>query len=487
MHMNSDPRRRWYRPGPSRSRGFVKLMLARSAGIHVASSLLLASLALSLAPSPAGADPRPLADSTWTDSWKLPNGLRVVTRDIRGATGVAMTVAYGFGSDQDPTSREGWASLLAYVDFLSAEGEYPERTLDELASSRPLGWRIEVGPRYTRLTEVAKTEQLPGVLHQMALRLRQAAPSAKVLAAARKAVQAELAQNYRDNLANALHYGVPSVATADSGAALRYAGGKGIDGAALPDVQAAIRTWYVPANAVLSLAGNLSGSGIDVRRVIANEFGSIPAGSPAAFPPAAPMHPAVRIVDRAELARPAGVVAILAPALSDTAHPSFFLHALLAGSSVTRRWGRTEWIPSPFQYSLLDEPELVRFYPPVTPSDVDSSRIREEYREGLLALSQSTISFEEYRDLLDSVRWLLGGPLNANLRRRSRADSGVLAAISTTSAMRALWGSDEFWSSYLARFSAIDHPAFARWISYFFDPERQVQLIFVPPFLHKKG
>ena len=292
MHMNSDPRRRWYRPGPSRSRGFVKLMLARSAGIHVASSLLLASLALSLAPSPAGADPRRLADSTWTDSWKLPNGLWVVTRDIRGATGVAMTVAYGFGSDQDPTSREGWASLLAYVDFLSAAGEYPERTLDELASSRPLGWRIEVGPRYTRLTEVAKTEQLPGVLHQMALRLRQAAPSAKVLAAARKAVQAELAQNYRDNLANALHYGVPSVATADSGAALRYAGGKGVDGAALPDVQAAIRTWYVPAKAVLSLAGNLSGSGIDVRRVIANEFGSIPAGSPAAFPPAAAMHPA---------------------------------------------------------------------------------------------------------------------------------------------------------------------------------------------------
>jgi hypothetical protein len=181
------------------------------------------------------------------------------------------------------------------------------------------------------------------------------------------------------------------------------------------------------------------------------------------------------------------VVALVAPALSDTAHASFFMNALVAGNSFARRWPRTELAPAPFQYSLLDDPALMRVYPPVTGSDVRASRIREQYQEALLALTKSTISFNDYQQLRDNVLWLLGGPLSADLLDRSRTDSGVLAAVSTTSAMRMLWGGETFWSDYLARFSTIDHPEFSRWAEYFRAPEHQVQLMFVPSYLHKKG
>ena len=81
------------------------------------------------------------------------------------------------------------------------------------------------------------------------------------------------------------------------------------------------------------------------------------------------------------------------------------------------------------------------------------------------------------------MMWMLGGPLDSELRRRAATDPGVLAAISTTSAMRALWGGEAFWSNYLARVSAIDHAAFSRWLAYFKGQDHQIQLIFLPEFL----
>jgi len=387
------------------------------------------------------------------------------------------------GADQDPKNREGWTALLANVDFLSAAGEFPERTIDALAASRPLGWRVEVGDRYTRLTEVGFPSQFPGVLHQMAQRLRAVTPSAKVLAAARLAVQSQLAENYRDHVSFELHYVVPGFAVGDTGAARRYAGGKGVAAADLPEVAAAIQSGYVPANAVLSLAGDLSGSGIDLHRVITNEFGSIPAGAPAPAAPDLPLRPGRYVAYRPDLKVPVGVVGLIAPALSDTTHPSFYLNTLIAGAALTGRWGRSDLIPSPFQYSLFDDPALVRFYPPVTPADVDSGRIHEEYQDGLQEFSKSTITADDLRRLRESMMWMLGGPLDSELRRRAATDPGVLAAISTTSAMRALWGGEAFWSNYLARVSAIDHAAFSRWLAYFKGQDHQIQLIFLPEFL----
>jgi predicted Zn-dependent peptidase len=410
----------------------------------------------------------------------------VVTRDVPWANGVSITLAYGIGEAQDPSGREGWTALVARTAFLSAAGEFPERTMAGLESSRPLGWRIEVGPAYTRFTEVAARAQFPGVLHEAALRLRAPAPTAKVLAEARRGVQEQLAASYHDRIPLVLHFGVRHTGEPDAAAALgRYASGRGVGSASLADVQKAIRAWYVPANAVLSLAGNLSGSGVDVARVVANEFGSIPAGTPVK-PATAPRvrHGYLQVVSRdTSLSVPFGVVGIVAPALGDTAHPSFFLNAMVLGSLVTERWGRSDAVPNPFRYSLLDEPDLVRIYPPVTASDVDSSRVRQEFEEALLGASKASISVEDFAGLHDNVVWMLGGPLTPDLRRRVTADSGLLAALSSTAAMRELWGGEALWGDYLARFTRIGRPEFARWSAWYREPSHLAEMMVVPAYL----
>lgn len=462
---------------------------ARSLGHRTAWTLggfgLLAAIAL--VPGTAVAEPHRLADTTIVDAWQLPNGLRVVTRDIQRARAVSMTLAFGTGSEQDARGHEGRATLLAHLAFLSAAGEFPERTLAELEAARPLGWRVEVGRRHTRLTEVATIEQFPGVLHQFAQRLGGVTATAASLAAAKKSVVAQLSENYRDRLANALSCQVRDLgAPAGYDVALAYAAGTGVESATLRETQGALRTLYVPANAVLSLAGNLEGSGVDVRRAIESEFGGIASGTRAPELPSQPIVPRIKLVERGGIDRPVGVIGIITPALADTAHPSFYLHSLLVGGHMTQTWGRTDQIPSPFQYSLLDDPELLRLYPPVTPSDLDSSRIREAYNEGILALSRSTITYEEYSQLHESVMWMLGGPMNADLGRRSRTDPGVLAVLSTTAAMRELWGGEAFWTSYRERFLAVKRPEFARWADYFVSPSHQVQVVFVPSYLMPK-
>ena len=459
---------------------------ARFFGSFVAAAAVLFAMQTP-APAPSFAEPHRLADTTIVDSWQLQNGLRVVTRDIRRAPGVSVTLAFGTGSEQDPQGREGRALLLAHAAFLSAAGEFPQRSLAELEKARPLGWRIEVGRRHTRLTEVATIEQFPGVLHQFAQRLGSLKPAAPGLAAAKKGVTSQLSENYRGQLAVALSYQVRELgAPGGYEGALAYAAGKGVEAATLREVQDALGALYIPANAVLSLAGNLSGSGIEVKRAIEGEFGGIAGGTRAPETPAQPIVPGFKIVERTGIDRPFGVIGLIAPALSDTTHPSFYMHSLLVGAHLIRGWGRSEQIPSPFQYSLLDDPEMLRFYPPITPSDVDSLRIRESYNEGILALSRTAITRDEYSQLHASVVWMLGGPMNLDLRPRARTDPGVLAALSTTAAMRELWGGEAFWAPYRERFIAVDRPEFARWSDYFLSPGHQVQVMFAPEYLIPK-
>ena len=116
--------------------------------------------------------PTPLRDSTVADHWKLANGLTVVTRHIPRALGVAITVAYPTGSDGDPAGRPGLTRLAAEVEMMAPAGDVPERTREEMESLRPLGWSIKVGRRSVQLAEVATREQFPGVLRQMATRMR---------------------------------------------------------------------------------------------------------------------------------------------------------------------------------------------------------------------------------------------------------------------------------------------------------------------------
>ncbi|MBK7369815.1 MAG: insulinase family protein [Candidatus Eisenbacteria bacterium] len=113
-----------------------------------------------------------LPDSTMFDGWKLANGLEVRARHVPGASGVAIVVAYRAGSSYEPPAREGMAQLLAELQFHAPAGDIPERSREEMASLRPLGWGVQVNERLATLTEIAAPDRFPGVLHQVATRMR---------------------------------------------------------------------------------------------------------------------------------------------------------------------------------------------------------------------------------------------------------------------------------------------------------------------------
>ena len=214
-----------------------------------------------------------------TDSWTLANGLEVVIRDVPASVGVAITLAYDVGSDQDPPGREGLGALTTEAAFTGRrrrsarahagrDGEPPAAGLgdqDHAAADRADRGRLRF--------------QFPGVLHQVANRMRRVTVTDKGLKVASATVKRSLERSWSTR---------PDVALPDPppGGRGRHARG---DGGTLrhregPRGHRASRTsssritaLYVPANAVLSIAGNLGG--IDVRRLVEGEFGGIPSGT----------------------------------------------------------------------------------------------------------------------------------------------------------------------------------------------------------------
>src|SRR5262249_49290795 len=151
---------------------------------------------------------------------------------------------------------------------------------------------------------------------------------------------------------------------------LRRAGLKGLDRLTARDVAPWLKRWYQPGNASLALVGDLGG--LDARALVGSVFGPL-AGGPA-LPDSIHVRftSARRTAPWKDLSAPVGVVAVASPALTDSLHPAFYLGMLITGPGVINSWGQpTPPLVSRFQYSIFDEPEVVRFYPPVRADATD--------------------------------------------------------------------------------------------------------------------
>ncbi len=448
-----------------------------------ASPLALASLLLvaALRPAPAGAaDPLTAPDSLGWQRWRLSNGLRVVAQHIPNCPGAAITVVYGGGSEDDPVGREGQAMLLAETAFLAPAGEIPERSRDEMESLRPLGYEVKVARRYVAFSENASYAQFPGVLHQVATRMRGVTVTPSLLRGAVESVALQQRIAFLSDPAAALYLVAREMAAgADSDALQRRSSGSGLRSAAAREIQQRIARICIPSNAVLSLVGNLSG--YDVQGLTEREFGTIPAGVP---PPASaphPLRPGPWMMQRPGIPGAIGVLGVIAPAMSDTLHPSFYLALLLLGTQLGQSWGP----PAPplttrFQYKILDDPDLARIYPPVPPSSSspqDLSRALDRLGDVFHRLVTTPETMEALRR---GVLWLLGGPLTPELFRRAQADATLLPTLATNAAVRELWGGEAYWSQYRRRFLRDDDPAIDVWFDRLAAHQQQVPLLFVP-------
>jgi hypothetical protein len=451
--------------------------------VHRCAALTLALLAFApaatAAAAPAGAR---LADSTVVERWTLPNGLDVVTHHVPGARAVSVAWGYRLGLDADPADLPGWTSLLAEVAFTAPAGGTPDRTRAEMESLRPLGWSLRVTRRHTLFTETAAPAQLPGVLHQVAERMRGVEVTPAALRAAVATVRAALEERSRGVTEPMLYWQARQHARGTGPDELvQRAGGRGLERVRPEAVRRALERAYVPANGVLVLAGDLSG--LDARAVLADRFGGLPARPRPPEPPAAALTAATVAVQRAGLERPVGVAGLFAPALADSSHPAFALAMLMLGTQAKATWEPPDPpLETRFQYALLDDPGFVRFYPPLRPGD-EANPGSPSVRLDTLVIDvvDTQILPHFYADLRASMVWLLGGPLPEALQRGMRADPAALNVLATTTAARALWGDEDFWRGYRERFAAGPAATPAHWNRWLRDPRNRASLLVTPP------
>ena len=438
-------------------------------------------LGVLLAAPSAPAAPVLLADSTTADRWTLPNGLEVVTRDLPGAQAISVTWGYRIGLDNDPPDQPGLASLLAEVGFTAPAGDTPERTRDEMESLRPRGWSLRVNRRHTLFTETATPEQFAGVLRQLAVRMRGVTVTDSGLRGSLATVRRTLGERYFGAADQMLYWRVREYARGRGpNDILALAAAKGLDRETPGSVQQTIARAYVPANGVLALAGDLSR--LDLHAIVAAEFGALPPGTRLPDPPVIRLDSATVVLERPEVTDPAGVVGLIAPALTDSMHPSFFLSMLMMGTHAKFTWG----LPTPplttrFQFSLLDDPEFVRFYPRLTRQEVAHPQsLSTVFGVAVSDLLRVMIARKTYDTYRDNVLWMVGGPLSEAFAEEVRRDPAALNVLSTSIAMQALWGSEAFWTEYRRRFDFGVSPGVEFWTDWMSDPRHQVRLLLLP-------
>jgi hypothetical protein len=443
--------------------------------VHVSRFLpLLILLAIA---APAAAQMR--SDSTVTDAWRLANGLEVRTLHVPHAPGVSVTLGFRAGSGYDPPGREGLSDLLTEVQFTSAAGDIPERTREEMASLRPLGWESRSGTRLVHFTEIATKAQLPGVLQQVATRLAGVQVTDAGLKAAFARVRRDAGGRYFGEPSDALYWRVGLIARGlNDEQILRHASIPGLEKLTVNDVEPLLRARFQPGNASLALAGDLSG--VDVHALVAALFGKLP-GEPA-IPDTVQVvvHAAKRTMAWKDLASPAGVIAVESPALTDSLHPAFYLGMLVTGPGVMNTWGEPKLpLVSRFQYSLLEEPELVRFYPPLGADAADPDLLSGALYTQLLIIGGQLADKAVLDGIRHSVAWLLGDVMPHAVIAHVRSDPGALATLSSGMATRALWKGDAFWADYLRRFKSlkIGHNYYYEWLA---DTKHQTTLLLTP-------
>jgi zinc protease len=311
---------------------------------------LLTLLALA---NPARAAMR--SDSTVADAWRLENGLEVRTLHVPNASGVAVTLAFRAGSGYEPAGQAGLSELLAELQFMGAAGDIPARTRTEMASLRPLGWESRPGSRLARFTEIASKAQLPGVLQQAAKRLAGVSVTDEDLKSALASVRRDAAGHLFGLTSNVLYWRSALLARGlDDEEIVRRANMKDLDRLKPKDVTPLLARWYNPGNASLALVGDLSG--IDVHALVKSLFAPLPGG------PALPDTVQVRFrggshtASWKEIGEPVGVVAVEAPALSDTLHPAFYPGVLITGTGVIDAGARPSHRSCPASSTLFDDP-----------------------------------------------------------------------------------------------------------------------------------
>ncbi|MEV7091261.1 pitrilysin family protein [Amycolatopsis sp. NPDC051045] len=207
--------------------------------------------------------------------YTLDNGLRVVLAPDATAPVVGVSVHYDVGFRSEPEGRTGFAHLFEHLMFQGSE------SLEKLAHFRHVQssggtFNGSTHPDYTDYFEVLPSAALERALFLEADRMRAPKLTAENLANQIDVVKEEI----RLNVLNRPYGGFPWITlppvlySTFPNAHNGYGGFEDLESATVDDCAAFFDTYYSPANAVLTVAGDFELD--NAKKLIEDHFGDVP-------------------------------------------------------------------------------------------------------------------------------------------------------------------------------------------------------------------
>jgi zinc protease len=256
--------------------------------------VVLVSALTSLSALSWAQDPRP--PELALERSKLPNGLELILHEDHRTPIVTVNLWYHVGSKDEPAGKNGFAHLFEHVMFQGSK-HVPEdayfRDLERVGATSVNG---TTGDDRTNYYETVPANQLELALWLESDRMGFLLDHVDQLtfAGQRDVVKNERRQSY-ENAAYGMVYPLYRAALYPAGHPyhnVTIGTPRDLDAATLDDVRAFFRTWYVPNNATLVVAGDIDKA--RVKELVEKYFGPIPQGqlpdrSSQAHPQVAPL------------------------------------------------------------------------------------------------------------------------------------------------------------------------------------------------------
>jgi zinc protease len=295
--------------------------------------------------------------------YKLPNGLQVILRPLKGAQHTAIVTLFAIGGDHDPEGASGLAHFIEHLYVTTATGDLPVRSAEALMQAYPAGWNAQTGDDYTVYATVVVPSALDGEIKQHAQRMGDLRITDADLRRELPRIEQELTNMFGR---------IPAIGSANLArervrpTPLRGRKGGRIDQLKLVTLEQLQSRWqqvYKPANATLVMAGEFEPAVI--RPLIEADFGPIPAGD--AAPPAQAPTPTEGLAPVRTVTVPAvqpsmkstAALAYAAPKPGTPAYAPFLI-------IVNRLLMQTQQagVPAPptepkLQYAFLDDPNVL--------------------------------------------------------------------------------------------------------------------------------
>lgn len=236
----------------------------------------VAAIAMALAAQCANAAPSEMTLAI--TEFDLANGLHVIVQEDHSAPLVAVDVRFHVGSKNEVAGKTGFAHLFEHLMFDGSKN-VGRLMFDKYLTNVGAQNNAYTTSDETNYHEVVPVNQLELVLWLESDRMMQFAIGPPSLKTQKSVVKEEKRETDDNRPYGSLEEKMHSLAYQDSGCYSWPVIGsmKDIDAAKMNDVRDFFETYYVPNNAVLCLAGDITAD--DARRLVTQWFGDIPRGT----------------------------------------------------------------------------------------------------------------------------------------------------------------------------------------------------------------